>query len=135
MARLEDIDATEIGERLRVARGEARLNQEDAAKAISVSRPTIIAIEKGQRKVRIDELDQLAKLYRVPLNRLLARDAVQLDLQGRFRRVDVNDKEAAEVIGQLNKLASASVELERLLGLKFSHLYSRERPIGPGSAE
>src|ERR1700730_289854 len=102
MARLEEFDATEIGERLRVARSGARLNQEDVAKAISVSRPTIIAIEKGQRKVKIDELDQLAELYRVPLNRLLARDAVQLDLQGRFRRVDVNENEAAEVIGQLN---------------------------------
>lgn len=135
MARLDDFEATEIGERLRVARSAARLNQEDVAKAISVSRPTIIAIEKGQRKVKIDELDQLAELYSVPLNRLLARDAIQLDLQGRFRRVDVNEKEAAQVIGQLNKLASASVELERLLGLRFSQLYLPEQPIGPGSVE
>jgi Zn-dependent peptidase ImmA (M78 family)/transcriptional regulator with XRE-family HTH domain len=135
MARLEDIEATEIGERLRVARSEARVNQEDAAKAISLSRPTLIAIEKGARKVKLEELDQLSQLYKVPLNRLLARDAVQLDLQGRFRRVDISDKDAAEVVGQLNKLASASVELERLLGLKFAQAYLPEQPIGPGSIE
>ena len=32
--------------------------------------------------------------------------------------MDVNEKEAAEVIAQLNRLASASVELERLLGFR-----------------
>lgn len=135
MARLDDIDANMIGERLRIARNDARLNQEDAAKFLSVSRPTIIAIEKGQRKVKQDELDQLAQLYKVPLNRLLAQDAVQLDLQGRFRRVDVNEKEAAEVISQLNRLASASVELERLLGLKFSPVYLPEQTISSSSVE
>ncbi len=135
MARLDDIDATDIGERLRVARVEARFNQEDAAKAISVSRPTIISIEKGQRKVKIDELDRLAQLYKVPMNRLLAREAVQIDLHGRFRRVDVNDVEASEVLSQLNRLASASVELERLLGLKAAPAYLPEQGIGPGSVE
>lgn len=135
MARLDDIDAVEIGERLRVARVSRRLNQDDAAKALGLSRPTIIAIEKGQRKVKLEELDQLGQLYHVPLNRLLAREAVQLDLQGRFRRVDVNQNEAADVIGQLNKLASATVELERLLGLKSAPAYLPEQPIMPGSVE
>ena len=135
MARLDDIEAALIGDRLRVARTDARLNQEDAAKALSVSRPTLIAIEKGHRKVKLEELDHLAELYNVPINRLLAREAVQLDLQGRFRRVDVNEKEAAEVIAQLNCLASASVELERLLGLKFAPVYLPEQAIGPGSIE
>lgn len=135
MARLDDIDAAAIGERLRVARTDARLNQEDAAKALSLSRPTMVAIEKGQRKVKWEELDQLAQLYKVPINRLLAQDAVQLDLQGRFRRVDVNEEEAAEAIAQLNRLASASVELERLLGLKLSPAYPPEQRIGPGSVD
>ena len=73
MARLDDIEAALIGDRLRVARTDARLNQEDAAKALSVSRPTLIAIEKGHRKVKLEELDHLAELYNVPINRLLAR--------------------------------------------------------------
>jgi Zn-dependent peptidase ImmA (M78 family)/DNA-binding XRE family transcriptional regulator len=135
MARLDDIDASTIGDRLRLARTEAKLNQEDAAKALSVSRPTIIAIEKGQRKVKIEELDQLSKLYGHPINRLLAREAVQLDLQGRFRRVDVNEREAADVLRQLNRLASASVELERMLGIKFAPIYLPEQPIGASSIE
>src|SRR3546814_604518 len=120
MARLEDIDAATIGERLRIARNGAGLNQEDAAKALAVSRPTIIAIEKGQRKVRLDELDRLAGLYGITLNRLLAQEAIQLDLHGRFRRIDVNETHAVEVLALLNGLARASVELERLLGIKSS---------------
>jgi Zn-dependent peptidase ImmA (M78 family)/transcriptional regulator with XRE-family HTH domain len=135
MARLDDIDATAIGERLRVARTDARIRQDDAAKALDISRPTIIAIEKGQRKVKLGELDQLAQLYNVPVNRLLAREAVTLDLQGRFRRIDVNEADAAEALSKLKRLASASVELERLLGVKFSPSYLPEQPIGPGSID
>ena len=135
MARLDDIDAVTIGERLRVARNEARIRQDDAAKAIDLSRPTIIAIEKGQRKVKLNELDQLAQLYGVPLNRLLAREAINLDLHGRFRRLDVNEKDAAEALSKLNRMASASVELERLLGIRFAPSYLPEQPIRPGSIE
>jgi Zn-dependent peptidase ImmA (M78 family)/DNA-binding XRE family transcriptional regulator len=135
MARLDDIDATAIGERLRVARTDARIRQDDAAKALEISRPTIIAIEKGQRKVKLDELDTLAQLYRIPVNRLLAREAVTLDLHGRFRRIDVNEADAAEALSKLNRMASASVELERLLGVKFSPSYLPEQPIRPGSVD
>jgi Zn-dependent peptidase ImmA (M78 family)/DNA-binding XRE family transcriptional regulator len=135
MARLDDIDATAIGERLRVARTDARFRQDDAAKALEISRPTIIAIEKGQRKVKLDELDMLAQLYKIPVNRLLAREAVTLDLHGRFRRVDVNEADAAEALSKLNRMASASVELERLLGVKFAPSYLPEQSIGPGSVD
>src|SRR5882762_9043729 len=135
MARVDDIDATAIGERLRVARTDARIRKDDAAKALEISRPTIIAIEKGQRKVKLDELDTLAQLYKIPVNRLLAREAVTLDLHGRFRRIDVNEADAAEALSKLNRMASASVELERLLGVKFSPSYLPEQPIRPGSVD
>lgn len=135
MSRLDDMDAIAIGERLRVARNNAGYNQDEAAHALAVSRPTIYAIEKGQRKVKLDELDRLAEFYNVPINRLLAREAIQLDLQGRFRRIDVNEKSASEVISKLNHLASASVELERLLGVKFSPTYMPEQVIAPTAVE
>jgi Zn-dependent peptidase ImmA (M78 family) len=56
-------------------------------------------------------------------------------LHGRFRRVDVDEEQSGEVLRQLNRLASASVELERLLGVKFAPTYLPERPIRPGSVE
>ena len=135
MARLEDLDSTLVGERLRVARMNAGINQDIAAKVLDVSRPTLIAIEKGQRKIKLDEIDRLAQCYGIPLNRLLARDALVLDLRGRFRRVGIDESNALEAITQLNKLASASYELEQLLGLKYSQAYLPEKSISPGSVD
>lgn len=135
MARLDELTASEIGERLRVTRIAAGKNQDDAANKIGVSRPTIVAIEKGQRKVKQDELEQLAQLYQVSLNRLLARDTVHVDLRGRFRRIGTDDVAASAALATLNQLASASVELEQMLGINFAPNYPPEQPITGGSVE
>lgn len=135
MARLEDIPATEIGERLRIARTSAKKTQDDAAGILSVSRPTLISIEKGQRKVKIEELERLGEFYGTSLNRLLASETLHLDLQGRFRKIGDDEQEANEAVALLNRLASASYELERLLGIRFSPSYPPEQPITSGSVE
>jgi Zn-dependent peptidase ImmA (M78 family)/transcriptional regulator with XRE-family HTH domain len=135
MARLDELTASEIGERLRVARVAAKKTQDEAANALSVSRPTMVSIEKGQRKVKQDELERLAELYSVSLNRLLARDTVHVDLQGRFRRIGTDDGAASAALATLNRLASASVELEQMLGINFAPSYPPEQPITTGSVE
>src|SRR5258705_13333677 len=117
MARLDELTASEIGERLRIGRVAAKKTQDDAAAVLRVSRPTIVAIEKGQRKVKTDELERLAPLYSMSLNRLLARDSIHVDLQGRFRRIGTDDDDASAALETLNRLASASVELEQMLGI------------------
>lgn len=135
MARLDDIPASEIGERLRIARSATGKTQDEIATAIGVSRPTLVSIEKGLRKVRAEELDSLAKLYGVSANSLLAKDAVHVDLQARFRRHGQEDSDALEAITLLNRLASASVELERMLGISFTPSYPPEQPILPGAVD
>ncbi len=135
MARLDDIPAFDIGERLKTARLDAKLNQDQAADALSISRPTLISIEKGQRKVKPDELEKLASLYGASIHRLLSSDAVRIDLHGRFRRVGTHDDEGLDALSLLNRLASASVELERLLGIRFAPSYPQEQPITAGSIE
>lgn len=135
MARLDDLSAAEIGERLKIARTSAGKNQDDAAQALGVSRPTLISIEKGQRKVKPDELEILARFYSASINRLLAKDAVHVDLQARFRRQGSVDEDTAASIALLNKLASASVELERMLGVTFNPMYPPEQPLLPGNIE
>jgi Zn-dependent peptidase ImmA (M78 family)/DNA-binding XRE family transcriptional regulator len=135
MARLEDIAAAEIGERLRLARTATGKKQEEVAEALGISRPTLVAIEKGQRKVRPEELESLAKLYSASVNNLLARDAVHVDLQARFRRLGSEDADARECIALLNRLASTSVELERMLGISFAPSYPPEQPILAGGID
>ena len=54
MTALNELSAQEIGRRLRIARENADVRQDDAAQFIGVSRPTLVSIEKGVRRVRKD---------------------------------------------------------------------------------
>ena len=42
-----------------------------------MARTTIVAIEQGERRVKIDEVQKLAKLFGTSVNALLRREAVQ----------------------------------------------------------
>jgi Zn-dependent peptidase ImmA (M78 family)/DNA-binding XRE family transcriptional regulator len=127
---LEDIAAVEVGERLRIARETAKITQADAANAIRVARTTLVAMEQGQRRVRINELQQLACQYGTSVNALLRQESVHVDLEPRFRKLPRNDDSAADSAVQLlSSLAKAEVELENLLGIKRNRNYPPERPI------
>lgn len=67
-----------MGARLREAREYLGYSQEEAAKALDVSRPAITNIESGQRKVEALELDKLARLYGRPVSYLLTGEEDQL---------------------------------------------------------
>lgn len=129
----DQMPQTEIGERLKLARDQAKITQSEAANHLGVARTTLVAIEQGQRRVKISELQKFAHLYGSSVNALLRREAVQVDLAPRFRKIvshiDPSTEEAAEL---LNALVRAEVELENLLGVKRPQLYPPERPILPG---
>jgi Zn-dependent peptidase ImmA (M78 family)/DNA-binding XRE family transcriptional regulator len=130
MTPLEQITPVEVGERLRIAREGAKITQADAGIAIGVARTTIVAIEQGQRRVRIDELRQLAKLYGTSVNALLRQEAVHVDLAPRFRKLGGVSEAARDAAAQLMAdLVKAEVELENLLGVKRVRNYPPERPI------
>lgn len=127
------IAPADLGERLRLAREAANMTQKQAADAIAVARTTLVAIEQGQRRLRIDELQQLAKAYGMSVNAILRREAVHVDLMPRFRKlVDAKDFAAAAATELLASLARAEVELENVLGVKRARSYPPERPILPG---
>lgn len=130
MTLLEQMTAKDIGERLRVARESAKLTQADAANAIGIARTTLVAIEQGQRRVRMSELQQLARLYGTSVNALFREESVHVDLMPRFRKMVESTDEAATVAAELMaNLAKAEVELERLLGVARTRNYPPERPI------
>ena len=109
-----------MGSRLRKARLAARITQAQAAQALSVSRPTLIAIEKGTRRAKPDEIESLANCYGTSVNLLSADEVPQVDLNVRFRSVGARAADASGAVALLNKLASAVVALERLLGVVLS---------------
>lgn len=127
------LDPVELGERLRIARENAVKTQAEAAGAIGVARTTVVAMEKGQRRVRIGELQQLAILYRTSANALLRKESVHVELAPKFRKLSQHEEapvsEAAELLA---KLVRADVELENLLGIDHLRNLPPERRILPG---
>jgi DNA-binding XRE family transcriptional regulator len=61
-----------MGARLREAREYLGYSQEEVARALSLSRPSITNMESGQRKVEALELEKLAQLYGRPVSYLLS---------------------------------------------------------------
>jgi Zn-dependent peptidase ImmA (M78 family)/transcriptional regulator with XRE-family HTH domain len=127
---LDEIAPADVGERLRIAREAAKITQADAATAIGVARTTLVAIEQGQRRARISELQQLARQYGTSINALLRQEAIHVDLEPRFRKLSVSTDAATDAAVQLlSDLAKAEVELENLLGVKRMRNFPPERPI------
>ncbi len=58
-------------ERLKAARKYLKLSQEFVARQMNLSRPTISAIEAGQRKVTAEELARFSELYGVSVEELM----------------------------------------------------------------
>lgn len=130
---LEELNTQDVGNRLRLAREEAGITQADAAAEIDVARTTLVAVEKGQRRIRPDELQRLARLYVTSVNALLRCESVYVDLVPRFRKLGTSTDEAADAAARLlADLVRAEVELENVLGIRRTRNYPPERPIMPG---
>src|SRR5581483_6213146 len=133
MSALEQLSPAEAGERLRLARETANVTQAAAASAIGVARTTIVAIEQGERRVKIDEVQKLAKLFGTSVNALLRREAIHVDLAPRFRKLDGDHDDAADEAAELlASLARAEVELENLIGVQRVRNYPPDRPLVKG---
>ena len=126
----DQINGELLGERLRFARENANKTQADAAKAIGVARTTLVAIEKGQRRPKIGEVQQLAYLYDTSANALLRRESVHVELSPKFRKLTENEDDRISIAADLmTNLVRADVELENLLGIKHFDNLPPERRI------
>lgn len=130
---VDQMSQMEVGERLKLGREQTKLTQAEAARHLGIARTTLVAIEQGQRRVRVQELQQFAQLYKTSVNALLRREAAQVDMAPRFRKaashLDPSTEAAADL---LNSLVRAELELEELLGVERPHQYPPERPILAG---
>ncbi|WP_458131411.1 ImmA/IrrE family metallo-endopeptidase [Pseudomonas sp. R3-41] len=122
-----------LGERLKIARETSAVTQEAAAKAVGFARTTLVAIEKGKRSARLDEIQMLSRCYGVSVNSLLRQEAIHVDLVPRFRSLpDTGDAGISHAAQILNDLVRAEVELENILGARKSSNYPVEKTILPG---
>ena len=113
-----DIDKATL-ERLRAARKRRGLTQEAVASQLDIARTTIVAIEKGERPLRADELVRLAEVYQVPVSELLRTAPPPADFTVEFRLPPDRDALALDMekaAALLQQLADDYVELEKITG-------------------
>jgi Zn-dependent peptidase ImmA (M78 family)/DNA-binding XRE family transcriptional regulator len=122
----------ELGARLREARTARGWTQEQAADALGVARTTMVAIEKGERRLKPEELIRLARLYGRKLSALLRPGAPVEDVSVQLRGALPSPGEApteADLlphIHELERLRDDALELERMLG---APLPRRDPPV------
>lgn len=128
------MDPVLLGDRLKIARESVFLTQVEAANKLEIARTTLVAIEKGQRKAKFQELKKMSTLYESTVNGLLRDESVHIDLVPRFRRqVNSYVSIGEDAVNVMSQLAKAEIELENLLGVTRLKNYPPERPLLPGN--
>jgi Zn-dependent peptidase ImmA (M78 family)/DNA-binding XRE family transcriptional regulator len=130
MTELNQIDPKFLGQRLTEARKARGVTQEDAAKHLGCSRPILIAIEKGTRPAKAEELLKLASLYGRSVHELLRPGEPLVDLQPHLRavagRTESENPELTQAIGELQRFVEDYRQLERLMNAPLKLNYPPE---------
>ena len=131
MLSLEAIDPRILGQRIAEARKARGKTQEEVAEHLGCSRPTYIAIEKGERAAKSDEIIKLANFLGRKVNDLVRPSEPVVDLQPHLRAVAEKMKETDEealntAIEELQHLAEDYRDLERSLNAPLRFNYPAE---------
>ena len=122
------IDPRQLGERLKTARNARGLTQEAVAKELKILRTTLVAIEKGDRRVTPSELIQLARIYGRPVSDFVSTRGNHAPFIPQFRlppgQQSVEENELISAVMELESLAQDYLQLEELNEAGF-------RPVFP----
>ena len=124
--KLSSIDSVQLGHRLRSARKSRGLTQQDAADHLGVTRTTVTAIEKGERRIRGDEIMKLASLYARSVNELVGqRETVEDFPQFRAAAIPgrVEESTIAAISDEFRRLCEDYLTLESLAGAPMTRSY------------
>ncbi len=115
---LENMNRAELGAELKKAREQRGLKQQDAAEMIGVSRTTIVAIEKGERRIKYSELIKLARAYGRSVSDFVSQERpkstpFEPQFRSTYRNANLPTIDA-EALNQLEELSRNYVELERI---------------------
>jgi transcriptional regulator with XRE-family HTH domain len=68
---MSDLFNSTLGGRIRALRDQLNFSQEKLAQSIGINRVSLSQIENGERKISVEELTKLAKLFNISLDNLL----------------------------------------------------------------
>ena len=127
---LDAIDPKVLGARLQEARKARNVTQQAVADHMKMARTTLVAIEKGERRLSPVELIELAKLYGRAVSEFVNRQTVTEAFVPQFRsawRADFEENSELEKVAlELQRLAEDYAELERLCNASATKAYPPE---------
>jgi Zn-dependent peptidase ImmA (M78 family)/DNA-binding XRE family transcriptional regulator len=130
---LDNIDMRRLGELLQEARNKCGMTQEAAAKVINAARTTMVAIEKGERRLKPTELIKLARAYgRTVSDFVRPRPVVQpfeIQFRAAYRRNEVEESQIEPVIRRLEELCRNYLELEKIVDAPLPRNYPQEYEV------
>ena len=119
---LDRIDPRVLGARLQDARRASGLTQQQVATELRLARTTIVALEKGERRIPAGELMTLAKLYRRQVSELVGREQVTEGFVPQFRSTERQtlavSPEYERSAYELQRLSEDYTELEGMLRVR-----------------
>ena len=97
---MKELNYKKIGERLRKLRKYMGLTQEQVAEILSVGRDAILRIEKGDRKIDLQELISFSKLYNISMAELTTEEHTINSSEVAFARGfnELSEKDKKEII-------------------------------------
>jgi Zn-dependent peptidase ImmA (M78 family)/DNA-binding XRE family transcriptional regulator len=132
---LQQLDPRMLGARLQDARKAANLTQQQVADELTVARTTIVAIEKGERRIAAGELISLAQLYRRPVSDFVSRKVITESFVPQFRSAQDYDESIEQVGSDLQTRAEDFAELERVTDMLAPRFYPQPYEMSGASPE
>jgi Zn-dependent peptidase ImmA (M78 family)/DNA-binding XRE family transcriptional regulator len=130
---LDSIDLRSLGELLQVARKKSSMTQADAAKIINAARTTIVAIEKGERRLKSSELIKLSRAYGRAVSDFIRPSPVVEPLEIQFRasyqHSAQEEEQVGSVIERLEVLCRNYLELENTIDAPLPQSYPQEYDV------
>jgi Zn-dependent peptidase ImmA (M78 family)/DNA-binding XRE family transcriptional regulator len=130
---LDNIDLKRLGELLQQARKKCGMTQADAANVIDTARTTIVAIEKGERRLKNGELIKLARAYgRAVSDFVQPRPVIQpfeTQFRAAYRRNEAEEAEINPSISRLEELCRNYLELEEIMDAPLPRNYPQEYEV------
>ncbi|CAN1210433.1 HTH cro/C1-type domain-containing protein [Tumidithrix helvetica PCC 7403] len=130
---LDDIDLSKLGELLQQARKKCGVTQAEAAEILDAARTTIVAIEKGERRLKPHELIKLARAYgRSVSDFVQQRPAIQPfkeQFRAAYKRNEDEELQIAPSVSHLEELCRNYLELEEIVDAPLPRNYPHEYEV------
>ena len=130
---LENIDLRKLGELLQQARKKSGMTQADAAKVIDAARTTIVAIEKGERRLKPSELIKLARAYGRAISDFVRSTPVtepfEVQFRATYQRSEQEEVQISPVIQRFEELCRNYLELEKIMDAPIARNYPQEYSV------